>query len=160
MQIHVGVVLHVGPDRAIEVPEPVRSKDMAAWPPESLVPFIGESSPGLHQFGWAAHVKREVFTALHERWRLDTEESVMLLAARGTHEGPYAGKPVSCDKSEAIGIERFELLQVWHEIDDVGQGPRFWISFRVCAKLVGRALCRSTWRVHGFARQREFAANR
>src|SRR5271169_5484136 len=74
VQIHVGVVFDVAAKRAVEVPEPVGAVFVPPGAPKRLIAGFDEARACEHQLGRPTHVEREMFAALHERWRLDEEQ--------------------------------------------------------------------------------------
>src|SRR5581483_2805947 len=118
-QVHVGVVLDMAAERAVEVPEPVRAEAVAPGAPERLVSLLDETRAGLQDFGRPAHMEREVLAALHERRRLDHEQRVMIERAGRLQKRSDALEAIRTAKAEALDIERLRFRGIGHEVDDV-----------------------------------------
>ncbi|MNY14701.1 hypothetical protein D3C86_1478870 [compost metagenome] len=140
MFVHVGVVFDVATQRTVEVPEPVGAKEVTTRAPETGPALLLEPRAGQQHFGAAAHVKGEVFAALHVRRGLDHEQAMVIIGTRRAHERPGADKGVRGSKTQAFGIERFGLGRVGDEIHHVGQGAWHRTHVEGDAGLVQRAL--------------------
>src|SRR5690348_2970447 len=81
VQIHVGVVLDMTAEWAVEIPEPVGTKQVPTRPPECLITLRFEAGTGQQYLGPAPHVEGEVLDAFHERRSLDEEQCVMVICS-------------------------------------------------------------------------------
>lgn len=86
--IHIGVIFDMTPERAVEVPEPVRSQLMAPRPPEGLIPLLLKAATGHHQLGRAAEMEGKVFNTGHKRRSLDQKQGMVIPVPAGRRKGP------------------------------------------------------------------------
>src|SRR5581483_8336303 len=109
-------------ERAVEIPEPVGSKQVPTRTPECLITLGFEAGAGQQYLGPAPHVKGEVLDAFHERRSLDEEQGVMVICSGGAQKGPGTGESIGHPEAEPH-IESLRQGYVRNEQHDMGKSP-------------------------------------
>jgi hypothetical protein len=118
--VHVGIVLNAAPQRAGEVPEPVRTHDVPSRPPGADIAQPGEARSRRHHFARSAGVEGEMLDAFHLRRGLDQKHGVVFGAGSRAQERA-AAKPVGDAETEAADVEALRRAEIGDEIGEVGK---------------------------------------